>query len=33
MLRELLTRMPGDDPVPLASNFITGVKSMPVAWG
>jgi cytochrome P450 len=36
MLREILTRMPDlrpdGDPVPLASNFITGVKTMPVAW-
>jgi len=36
MLRELLTRMPGLRPngpvVPLASNFITGTKTMPVAW-
>jgi cytochrome P450 len=36
MLRELLTRMPdlrpAGDVVPLASNFITGTKSMPVAW-
>jgi cytochrome P450 len=37
MLRELLTRMPDlrpdGDPTPLASNFITGTKTMPVAWG
>src|SRR3954470_13601441 len=36
MLRELLTRMPGLRPngpvVALASNFITGTKTMPVAW-
>ncbi len=36
MLREILTRLPdlqpAGDPVPLASNFITGVKSMPVRW-
>ncbi len=36
MLRELLTRLPdlrpAGDPTPLASNFITGTKSMPVAW-
>jgi cytochrome P450 len=36
MLREILTRMPdlrpAGDPTPLASNFITGLKSMPVAW-
>jgi cytochrome P450 len=36
MLRELLTRMPdlapAGTPVPLASNFITGVKTMPVRW-
>jgi len=36
MLREILTRLPdlrpAGDPVPLASNFITGVKTMPVAW-
>ena len=36
MLREILTRMPdlqpAGPPVPLASNFITGVKSMPVSW-
>jgi cytochrome P450 len=36
MLRELLTRLPGLRPngpvVPLASNFITGTKAMPVAW-
>ncbi len=36
MLREILTRLPdlrpAGDPIPLASNFITGVKSMPVAW-
>jgi cytochrome P450 len=36
MLRELLTRLPGLRPngpvVPLASNFITGTKTMPVAW-
>ncbi len=37
MLREILARMPdlrpAGDPTPLASNFITGLKSMPVAWG
>jgi cytochrome P450 len=37
MLREILTRMPdlrpAGDPTPLASNFITGLKAMPVAWG
>jgi cytochrome P450 len=37
MLREILTRLPdlrpAGDPTPLASNFITGLKSMPVAWG
>jgi cytochrome P450 len=36
MLRELLTRLPdlrpAGDPTPLASNFITGTKTMPVAW-
>ena len=36
MLREILTRLPdlqpAGDPVPLASNFITGVKTMPVSW-
>jgi cytochrome P450 len=36
MLRELLTRLPdlrpAGDPVPLASNFITGTKAMPVAF-
>ncbi len=36
MLREILTRMPdlqpAGAPVPLASNFITGVKTMPVRW-
>ena len=34
MLRELLTRLPdlapAGDPEPLASNFITGVRTMPV---
>ena len=36
MLREILTRLPdlqpAGDPIPLASNFITGVKTMPVSW-
>ena len=36
MLREIVTRLtdlrPNGDVVPLASNFITGTKSMPVAW-
>jgi len=36
MLRELLTRMPdlrpAGAPTPLASNFITGTKTMPVTW-
>ena len=36
MLRELLTRLPGlasaGAPVPMASNFIAGVHSMPVRW-
>jgi cytochrome P450 len=36
MLRELLTRMPDLRPAgertPLASNFITGTKTMPIAW-
>lgn len=36
MLREILTRLPDLQPagpaVPLASNFITGVKTMPVRW-
>ncbi|MCB1001828.1 MAG: cytochrome P450 [Acidimicrobiales bacterium] len=36
MLREVLTRMPGlranGTPEPMASNFIAGVHSMPVAW-
>jgi cytochrome P450 len=36
MLRELLTRMPGLAPAgerqPLASNFISGVRTMPVRW-
>jgi cytochrome P450 len=36
MLREVLTRLPGlasaGDPVPMASNFIAGVHSMPVRW-
>jgi cytochrome P450 len=37
MLRELLTRLPdlrpAGAPTPLASNFITGTKAMPVVWG
>ncbi len=37
MLRQLLTRLPdlrpAGEPTPLASNFISGTKSMPVAWG
>jgi hypothetical protein len=36
MLRELLTRLPdlapAGRPEPLASNFITGVRTMPVAY-
>ena len=36
MLREILARLPdlrpAGDPAPLASNFITGLKTMPVAW-
>ena len=36
MLREILTRLPdlqpAGAPIPLASNFITGVKTMPVSW-
>lgn len=36
MLREVLTRLPGlrpnGAPEPMASNFIAGVHSMPVAW-
>jgi len=36
MLREILTRLPDMRPngpvVPLASNFITGTRTMPVAW-
>ena len=36
MLRELLTRLPdlapAGDPAPLASNFITGVRTMPVTF-
>jgi cytochrome P450 len=36
MVREMLTRLPGirpaGDPEPMASNFIAGVHSMPVAW-
>jgi cytochrome P450 len=36
MLREVLTRLPGlrpnGTPEPMASNFIAGVHSMPVAW-
>jgi len=36
MVREVLTRLPGlrsnGHPEPMASNFIAGVHSMPVAW-
>lgn len=36
MLREVLTRLPGlrpaGEPEPMASNFIAGIHSMPVAW-